>query len=694
MKYMPEILKTQKIKILIIASAWVLFSLGLLWGGAGRFFEISIEEPLLFNVREWLHRSPKINPNLMIMQFDEATFGDLERPYLTPKEWYSLLAAISRAKPQTIIVDKVFYDLPRKASAEYYFDQIAGIDTPLVAAVLISEENFGYRTNLINPVHNINDENINARIVNLNDFFTWRTVQKDENLDRQDSKQHDVLGPDFTDKYLYGPNHLYMELKPFKRFGHFYKPDSNRFFPIIKMGQGIEVPHLATWAAKKRTVNEESRVLLDSTVLPQEKDGSLYIDYLSPEVIKEHSKGLMGFVLSSMQGSTFSYLKDNVVVILNDMLIGTTAMSETPFGAMPTAYSLVSIVNSVMNKSWLTKVGYQEIAIVFGACIGVLLGFLGYMPLFWLGLFGVFVGMTGVSVILFSYYKIYFSFALPFLCFLGTEASVFAYYAEMKEKRLRQLRKIEDEKRKLEEELRDAAEIAKVLTPDIAPQWPFCDIKVFHKPISSTSGDWHAFENASSGNFYHFILCDIAGHGVQGAIIAATCRTVLSFMIKGDPLVLERKDFVSMYARELNSVLYHQGKGSHIATIAACTFEPRTDYMYFFSAGHPLPIMTFPQDKSYKPFKSLPSRHNPLGLCEDIEPHITEFWFGAGSQIIMYTDGIPFGMNALPLKRKLGSDWAKKLQGPEHLFNTVWELEKERTGRTPHDDVSIVWFKR
>ena len=674
--------RSQGKSCLLLCIFWIAVCLILSWSGAGRFFERHLEEPILFNARNFIGKLPSLNKEMTVLQFDEATLSSLERPYLTPKEWYSLLSSLEKSGVKTILIDKVFYDLPRKASAEYYLDKISSLSVPIATALLTSQERLGYRVEFAREGKDL-------------PLISW----KNSNNSSQSLAKTWMEEPtsfQTGEKFVYGPNPLYLDLKTFKYLGHLYTPDFDLFAPIISLKNGLQIPHLALWAAKERTLVDHD-VILDGVSLPVTKEGVIYNNLLHPKQITENAKSLIGYVNASLQGNIFGYMKDHVVLILNDMLPGNSAMSDTPYGKTPSSYLLVSSVNSILTKEWLRKVGSTELFIILGALLGMFFSFSGFMPLFWIGLVGVLLGSLLLAIFLFTYDGLYVSLSLPYLCFLTTSATVFSYYTRIKEKRLSLLQKVEEEKLRLESELKDAAEIAKVLMPDSSPYWPFADILVFHQPISSTSGDWYAFEMAPSKKYYHFFLCDIAGHGVQGAIIAATCRTSLTQLSKYHPELLDHHTFISTYAKDVNSVLHQQGKGTHLATMVACTFEPANDRLYFFCAGHPLPIVLSRDSKQHdlsKLLKTIPSRNNPLGLCEHLEPTLTEFTFDKKSQMILYTDGIPLGMCALQLQRKIGEGWEHKIQGPRELYEAVWNAERTKSGREPNDDVSIVWFKR
>jgi hypothetical protein len=249
-----------------------------------------------------------------------------------------------------------------------------------------------------------------------------------------------------------------------------------------------------------------------------------------------------------------------------------------------------------------------------------------------------------------------------------------------------------EEKKRMERELQEAAEIAKAFLPASVPHWDFCDIAVHHKSITESSGDWFSFEEAPSGNFYHCVVCDITGHGVQAALIVSTCKTVMSSLIASDPSLLERQDFLLHYIKALNVTLFKQGGGHHTATLIGMTFEPKASLVHSIAAGHPPAFLL--QTAVEKP-QVLISRNSVLGLRNEFSGQLKTYPFVAGSELVTYTDGLPINSHARGLgqllKLKAGVRFSAQ---PKILYDDVWRLETARNKKQPDDDVSIIWFRK
>jgi serine phosphatase RsbU (regulator of sigma subunit) len=249
------------------------------------------------------------------------------------------------------------------------------------------------------------------------------------------------------------------------------------------------------------------------------------------------------------------------------------------------------------------------------------------------------------------------------------------------------------EKRRMEAELQEAAEIAKAFLPGQLPKWDFCDIGIYHKALSESSGDWYTFENSPSGRFCHFVLCDITGHGVQAALVASTCRTVLSAMKLDNPACVEKPEFITDYARALNHILFHQGGGHHVSTFLGLSFCMESGKMYYVTGGHPNPLVISTNAEGVRNIKPLPSRHSVLGTSPTIDHALKSVDLGINDEVLAFSDGLPVGSNLKILRQMIQSQYTMNTAATT-LYNDMWKQELEKNGKKPDDDVSVLWLRR
>lgn len=250
-----------------------------------------------------------------------------------------------------------------------------------------------------------------------------------------------------------------------------------------------------------------------------------------------------------------------------------------------------------------------------------------------------------------------------------------------------------DEKRRMEQELLEAAMIAKAFLPSGTPDWSFGTVSVFHKPISESSGDWYAFEKSPSGRFFHCVLCDITGHGVQAALIVSTCKTVLSGLVHDRPEMLEGTNFLPHYCRALNHTLFEQGGGFHVTTFLGLTFEPEQHKIHYGLGGHPQPLLVKRRKGQTTQVVPLLSRQSVLGIHEKFELVMKSAEFEPGDELVAHTDGVPLGSHGKTIREILGDMTGTHERVPLALYEAIWAAETKKTQRIPDDDVSIVWFK-
>jgi serine phosphatase RsbU (regulator of sigma subunit) len=254
-----------------------------------------------------------------------------------------------------------------------------------------------------------------------------------------------------------------------------------------------------------------------------------------------------------------------------------------------------------------------------------------------------------------------------------------------------------EDKARMELELQEAAEIAKAFLPDELPFWRDFNISSFHKPLTENSGDWFAFEKSSSGKYYHYIMCDITGHGVQAAIVVSTCKSVLSTFTHSNINAMESKDFILNFMIDLNWTLFNNGNGQHVSTLLGLTFSPDENKVFYICAGHPSPIYLDGKDEEPKP-KVLVSRNNVLGINAAFKGVMKSEDFFESDQLITYTDGLLVGSNTKAFKkfiRDFAHEPGSRFQDlPTNLAHTIGNAEFSKSNSPIDDDVSIVWFEK
>ncbi len=158
-------------------------------------------------------------------------------------------------------------------------------------------------------------------------------------------------------------------------------------------------------------------------------------------------------------------------------------------------------------------------------------------------------------------------------------------------------------------------------------------------PIESVGGDYCQVRFPDSNTCY-ITMCDVTGHGIAPALLAARVSSEVRHFIHQDlpphQIVQSLNDFICEHFSE--TYLY--------LSFIASRIDLLHDRITWCGAGHPSPLLIRKQNQHVIPLVS----QNPwIGIDQDIlcpEPEHTLF-LEAGDRLVYYTDGITETMNEL-----------------------------------------------
>lgn len=196
----------------------------------------------------------------------------------------------------------------------------------------------------------------------------------------------------------------------------------------------------------------------------------------------------------------------------------------------------------------------------------------------------------------------------------------------------------------MEENLRTAREIQLATLPQQYPVFPAqttsekSALKFSHRyvPAEEVSGDFFSVTQLSDTEAA-ILICDVTGHGVRAALVAAMIRAL------GEEL----KPFARMpgeFLRKLNSDLRAilKNTGTPILTTAFyVVVDSRTGTLCFANAGHPRPLLIRRREDRIEPLANAGGRGQPA-LCffEDPVYETTETTMAPGDLLMLFTDGL------------------------------------------------------
>ena len=647
--------------MLVIIAGWLFFLLILNSSSMFDFFVANVDLPALFRARHAIGKDPSLDPRLKILSFDETTFATLKADDLYINEWATLLEAIDKRSPRAIVIDKLFSVLfdPLNEAPEA-LNKLKKLKTPVAVGAFVRP----------------------SRVQGRDPFPLSIDTS---NLDRAYKKDDLVLKKFGTSKsnwFVYGPSKDFQSI--FKRVGHINSGESIWVDAMIPLSDQSILPHLSLLSSKG-TISIGDHLMIEQKNIPLDKKGRILANIAPSNVFFERHLRLAPILEAAKKGSSLEFIESgDVVVILPNMFTGWVDIKPTPLGSMPGGFVIASIVNSVITQNWLQLFGFKKIQIICAILLGAIIGATQGALVFW-QTFGVIVGVyLAFTFAVFSFQGIVILWFFPLVGFIGTALSTFAVRSLSEEKRTK----------RISGELTDAAEIAKAFWPSRLPAWKAFEISAFHKPISEASGDWYAFLESKSGKFFHFVLCDITGHGVQAALIVSTCKTLLNTLRIDRPDYCEEKTFLERYAMFLDNLLYEQGKGFHVVSLLGLTFEPAERVVHCLTAGHAPPLSYSLRDPDSIKLQPLTAPHPPLGVHSSAEFKLKTFPFIRGDELLAYTDGVPIHRNLRTLRQILRERNVRWSDMPRFIFNKIWEAESaKKEGRTCNDDVSLVGFR-
>jgi serine phosphatase RsbU (regulator of sigma subunit) len=157
----------------------------------------------------------------------------------------------------------------------------------------------------------------------------------------------------------------------------------------------------------------------------------------------------------------------------------------------------------------------------------------------------------------------------------------------------------------------------------------------FH-PASGVSGDFFDVLHLP-GNLAGILVCDVMGHGVRSALIAAMVRAMLEELksVAADPGL-----FLTRLNHDLTSILRHTGSLIFV-TAAYAVIDPGRGQLRYAQAGHPTPLHHHAWNGTVRPVQcSLESAGPALGLIDDFVFGTTTEMLTAGDWVVLFTDGL------------------------------------------------------
>jgi sigma-B regulation protein RsbU (phosphoserine phosphatase) len=241
------------------------------------------------------------------------------------------------------------------------------------------------------------------------------------------------------------------------------------------------------------------------------------------------------------------------------------------------------------------------------------------------------------------------------------------------------------EKRRMEEDMRMAAEIQTGLLPREAPQVPGWDLAGCNRPCRTVGGDYYDF--ALEDGRLLIALGDVSGKGTGAALL----MTVLRAAVRAHWTESWLADGVA----RINRTVCQNVPSSKYVTFFLAALEPALGRLTFVNAGHNPPLLV----RADGSLQRLEDGGLVLGMFENIVYTQGSVCLEKGDTLVIYSDGVTETWS--PQGDEFGEEKLVELVtgsrslGAAALQDAVLrELERFEAGARATDDRTLVVLKR
>ena len=220
------------------------------------------------------------------------------------------------------------------------------------------------------------------------------------------------------------------------------------------------------------------------------------------------------------------------------------------------------------------------------------------------------------------------------------------------------------------------------LLPGRLPTCPGVTFATRYAPAEehNVGGDWYDIFTLPSGQLW-IVVGDVAGHGLQAAVVMGRIRSALRAYSLIDAPVAHALDLVD---RKVN----HFEIGT-MATVICAVADPPYETLTLAVAGHPPPVLASPgKPASFVDVKTSP----PIGTHFVVRREATTVELPAGGVIAFYTDGL---VERRGESLDEGLERLRQATSPGPASRVAADIMRRVIGRTVlQDDVALVVMER
>lgn len=244
------------------------------------------------------------------------------------------------------------------------------------------------------------------------------------------------------------------------------------------------------------------------------------------------------------------------------------------------------------------------------------------------------------------------------------------------------------DKRRMEEELRSAGEVQRILLPQEAPELGDYIIAAANQPAKVMSGDYYDFIRLDQDHI-GVLVADVSGKGFPASLIMATCRA----LVRG----LAREELSpSTVLSRVNRQLWGDVREDMFISLAYCVLDRNSPQVVMSRAGHDAPLFYSKRTGDVSTIK-------PPGLALGVDSgkvfdRVTKdqaFFMESGDCLLLYTDGVNEAVNAegdeFGLQRLTETFRQAAPGGAQAVVDAFMRAVKDFAGSLPqHDDITLI----
>ena len=244
------------------------------------------------------------------------------------------------------------------------------------------------------------------------------------------------------------------------------------------------------------------------------------------------------------------------------------------------------------------------------------------------------------------------------------------------------------DKRRMEDELRSASEVQRILLPQHAPEMGDYLIAASNLPARVLSGDYYDFIPLDE-NHMGLVIADVSGKGFPASLVMATCRALLRGLAGGElsPTAALAK---------VNRMLFGDIREDMFISLAYCILDRNVPRITLSRAGHDAPLHFSKRTGKVTTLK-------PPGLALGIDSgrvfeRVTKdfsFDMEPGDCLLLYTDGVNEAVDAtgdeFGLERLHDVFLAAAPSGADAVLSAFQMALAEFVGGSPQsDDITLI----